>query len=124
MRHLTKWLYGVLFTLAGANHFVHTDFYVNIMPPYLPWHTALVYISGMAEMLLGILLLFRRTERLAAWGMVALIVAVTPVHVHMAINSASYPEYSQAILWGRLVLQAALAVWAFWYTRPVTTARP
>jgi uncharacterized membrane protein len=61
-REILKWLFGALFALAGANHFIHTEFYVSIMPPYLPWHTALVYLSGAAEMILGVMLFFRRAE--------------------------------------------------------------
>ena len=117
-REILKWLYGILFALAGANHFAHTDFYVGIMPPYLPWHTALVYASGVAEVMLGILLLSRRFERVAAWGMIALIVAVTPANVHMAMHADLYPQYSSTALWLRLPLQFVLIAWAYWYTRP------
>ena len=117
-REILRWIYGVLFALAGANHFVHTDFYVGIMPPYLPWPLALVYVSGVAEFALGIALLFRRTERLAAWGMIALIVAVTPANLHMAVHAELYPDYSPFALWARLPLQIVLIAWAWWYTRP------
>ena len=117
-REILKWLLGALFALAGANHFVHTEFYVSIMPPYLPWHTALVYVSGAAEMILGLMLFFRRVERLAAWGMIALIVAVTPANVQMAIHPELYPDYSPSVLWARLPLQGVLIAWAFWFTRP------
>ncbi len=121
MRHtrdILKWLLGVLFVLAGANHFIHTQFYVSIMPAYMPWHLVLVYVSGAAEMLLGVMLLFRRSERLAAWGMIALIVAVTPANIQMAIHPELYFDYSQAVLWARLPLQVFLIAWAFWFTRP------
>ena len=117
-KEILKWVFGVLFALAGANHFVHTDFYLGIMPPYLPWHTALVYASGAAEILLGVMLLFRRVERLAAWGMIALIVAVTPANLHMAVHAELYPRYSPAALWVRLALQIILIAWAYWYARP------
>ena len=117
MKEILKWVLGVLFALAGANHFVHTEFYVSIMPPYLPWHTALVYASGVFEVVLGLMLLFRRVERLAAWGMIALIVAVTPANVQMALHPELYPDYSPAALWARLALQGVLIAWAFWYTR-------
>ena len=119
LKDVLRWIYGVLFTLAGANHFLHTSFYVGIMPPYLPWHLALVYVSGVAEMALGIALLFRRTQRLAAWGMIALIVAVTPANLHMALHSELYPDYSAIALWVRLPLQIVLIAWAYWYTRPI-----
>ena len=115
---ILKKLFGVLFALAGANHFINTGFYVDIMPPYLPWHVALVYLSGVAEIGLGLALLFRRTERIAAWGMVALIIAVTPVHVQMILHHELYPAYSQAALWARLLLQLVLVGLAYWFTRP------
>ena len=122
VKEVLRWVYGVLFALAGVNHFVHTDFYVGIMPPYLPWHLALVYVSGLCEVVLGIALLFRRTQRLAAWGMIALIVAVTPANAHMAFHAELYPQYSSTALWVRLLLQTALIAWAFWYTRAAPSA--
>jgi uncharacterized membrane protein len=118
VKEILRWAYGVLFALAGANHFAHTDFYVSIMPPYVPWHLTLVYVSGACEFALGIALLFLRTQRSAAWGMIALIVAVTPANLHMAIHAELYPQYSSTALWVRLLLQIVLIAWAFWYTRP------
>jgi len=117
-REILKWLFGILFALAGANHFVHPDFYVTIMPAYLPGHTALVYVSGVFEVAFGLLLLFRRFERVAAWCMIALIIAVTPANVQMAIHPELYPDYTPAVLWARLPLQGVLIAWAFWFTRP------
>jgi len=119
VKEILRWVYGVLFALAGANHFVHTDFYVGIMPPYLPWHLALVYVSGACEFALGSALLFRSTQRAAAWGMIALIVAVTPANLHMAMHAKLYPQYSPTALWVRMLLQIVLIAWAYWYTRPV-----
>ena len=113
-----KCLFGALFALAGVNHFIHTEFYVSIMPPYLPWHTALVYVSGAAELMLGVMLFFRPVERVAAWGMIALIIAVTPANIQMAIHAELYPGYSPALLWARLPLQGVLIAWAFWFTLP------
>mgnify|MGYP003345645913 FL=1 len=118
LKHGLKWLYGVLFTLAGINHFVSTQFYVGIMPPYLPWHVELVYISGVCEIALGLALLVRRVERLAAWGMIALIVAVTPANLHMALHPELFPQFSVTGLWVRMALQLVLIAWAYWYTRP------
>lgn len=117
-REILKWIFGALFALAGANHFMHTEFYVSIMPAYLPWHTALVYVSGAAEIILGAMLFLRRVERLAAWGAIALIIAVTPANIQMAIHPEWYPDYSPTALWARLPLQGILIAWAFWFTRP------
>jgi uncharacterized membrane protein len=122
-RATLKTLLGTLFVLAGANHFVHSNFYISIMPPYLPWHAALVYLSGVAEIMLGIMLLFAVTEGLAAWGMIALIIAVTPANVHMAMHSELYPDYRPGALWARLPLQLVLIAWAFWFTHDAPLKR-
>jgi uncharacterized membrane protein len=112
-----RWLLGVLFVGAGVNHFLRPDFYVAIMPPYLPWHLELVYSSGVCEVGLGVLLLVRRWSVAAAWGLIALLVAVFPANLHMALNATAYPAFSPALLWFRLPLQGVLIAWAYWFTR-------
>ena len=116
-KKLTRYLLAILFVVAGANHFLHTDFYVSIMPPYLPWHLELVYISGVAEMNLGLLLLLRRWSVYAAWGLIALLIAVFPANIHMALHPELYPTLSKSGLWLRLPLQGVLMWWAYRYTR-------
>lgn len=87
------------------------------MPPYLPWHLALVYISGVAEIGLGALLLFEQWSVLAAWGLMALLIAVFPANIHMALHPALFSWASPINLWLRLPLQGVLIAWAYWYTR-------
>ena len=86
------------------------------MPPYLPWHEALIYVSGLAEIGLGGLLLFERWSRLAAWGLIALLIAIFPANVHMAMHPEQYAWASPLVLWLRLPLQGFLILWAYWYT--------
>ena len=119
-----RYLLGLLVTAAGLNHFWHTDFYVAMMPPYLPWHTTLVIISGMAEVGLGLLLLFRRWQALAGWGIMALCVAVFPANLHMALNPELFPQYSHLALWLRLPFQGVAIAWAWWYTQGQAGQRP
>jgi len=108
---------ALFFIGAGVNHFRATGFYLRMMPPYLPWHSPLVYISGVAEVALGVLLLFPPWAPLAAWGLIALLIAVFPANVQMALHPATFPEFSHAALWLRLPAQAVFIVWAFWFTR-------
>ncbi len=115
---ILKYLLGVFFALAGLNHFINPDFYLRIMPPYLPWHLFLVYLSGCCEIVLGVMLLVPRYTRVAAWGLIALLVAVFPANIHMAINPELYPNIHPVALWFRLPLQSVLIAWAYWYTRP------
>ncbi|MBA3243383.1 MAG: DoxX family membrane protein [Acidobacteria bacterium] len=116
---ILKYLFAAFFVLAGLNHFINPDFYLKIMPLYLPWHLLLVYLSGVVEIVLGLLLLLPKFTRAAAWGLIALLVAVSPANIHMAINQELYPEYNAAALWLRLPLQLVLIAWAYWYTLPV-----
>jgi uncharacterized membrane protein len=117
LKVLMKGLLGLLFVLAGVFHFVRPDLYVRIMPPYLPWHLELVYLSGSCEVVLGVLLLVRRTTTVAAWGLIALLIAVFPANIHMALNAELYPTIPPVLLWMRLPLQGVLIAWAYWFTR-------
>jgi len=111
-------LFGAFFIVAGITHFTNQAFFTAIVPPYLPWPVALVVISGIAEIGLGVLLLIRRTSRLAAWGLIALLIAVFPANVHMAMNPQLYPDTSPTALLIRLPLQGVLIAVAYWFTRP------
>ena len=114
---LTRYLLGALYIAAGVNHFLNTATYVRIMPPYLPWHLELVYLSGVAEAALGFLLLIRRYCVWAGWGLVALCIAVLPANVQMAMHANLYPAIPELALWLRLPAQGLLIAWAWWYTR-------
>lgn len=118
LKTILQYLLCVAFVLAGLNHFINPALYLKIMPPYLPWHLFLVYLSGFFEMALGVLLLIPAFTRVAAWGLVALLVAVFPANIHMAVNPQLYPDISPLALWLRLPLQAVFIAWAYWYTRP------
>lgn len=118
LKLVMHWLLGILFVLAGIAHFVRPDFYVAIMPPYLPWHLTLVYMSGFFEIALGVLVLIPKYAVLAAWSLIVLLVAVFPANMHMALNAELYPRFSPVTLWIRLPLQGVLIAWAYWFTRP------
>ena len=78
---------AAFYIVAGVNHFRAPEFYVAIMPPYLPWHLELVYLSGVAEIVCGVGLLIPRTRVLAAWATIALLIAVFPANIHVALNN-------------------------------------
>ncbi len=109
---------AVFFIAAGVNHFLNPDFYVRIMPPYLPAHLELVYLSGLFEILGGIAVLLPALRALAGWGLVLLLVAVYPANLHMALHPELFPEMSSTALYARLPLQLVFIVWVYWATRP------
>lgn len=116
---ILKYIFSVFFVLAGFNHFFNTAFYVKIMPPYLPWHLPLVYLSGFFEIVLGLLILVPKFTHMGAWGLIALLIAVFPANIHMVVNHHLFPEYSVTTLWLRLPLQVVLIGWAYRYTIPL-----
>lgn len=115
-------LIAALFVLAGLNHFWQPRMYRAIMPGYLPAHEALVAASGLAEIALGLLAL-TPLRRLTRWGLVALLVAVFPANVEMALHAERFAPIPPAILWLRLPLQPALAAWVWWATGEGEQAR-
>jgi uncharacterized membrane protein len=108
---------AVLFVAAGINHFINPEFYLRMMPPYLPWRLPLVLISGAAESALGVGLLVPSLRKWAAWGLIVLLIAVFPANIYMTMHPELFPEIPVAALWLRLPLQALLVLWAFVYTR-------
>lgn len=109
-------IFAVGFVIAGLLHFVLTPVYVGIMPPYLPEPRLLVQFSGLCEILGGLGLLEPRTRVVAAWGLVALLVAVTPANLNMALHPEQWPRIPTWILWLRVPLQLPLIAWAWLYT--------
>ncbi len=107
---------ATLFIVAGVGHFVATNFFLKIMPPYLPLHLPIVLVSGAIEIILGILLLVPRYSRVAAWGIIALLIAVFPANIHVYQHQESFPlPWIVHLL--RLPLQGVLILWALAYTR-------
>ena len=108
---------AALYMAAGYNHFRTPEFYLQMMPPYLPEPQLLIVISGIAEMFLGFLLLFKPTRRLAAFGIILLLIAVFPANIYMFQQGGARYNMSDSALLIRLPLQLVLIGWAFIYTR-------
>jgi uncharacterized membrane protein len=111
-------LLSVLMVFAGAMHFIAPGGYVRIVPRWLPAPHALVSVSGACEILGGLGLLIPATRAWAAWGLIALFVAVFPANVNMALNHIGFGRKPTPawVLWARLPLQAVLIAWAYVYT--------
>lgn len=117
IKAISKYILATFMIVAGTMHFVNPEIYLKIMPPYLPLHKELVSVSGIFELLLGVLLLVPRCSRLAAWGIVALLIAVFPANLYLYQHQEILPA-SPVIHLLRLPLQGVFILWAFWHTRP------
>ena len=123
MKKLSKYLLALFMVGAGTMHFARPDFYLKIMPPYLPWHLELVYLSGFIELGLGLLLLVPRFSRRAALGIIALLIAVFPANIYLYQHQEIMPG-PPLLHFLRLPLQAVLILWAFWHTRSDGNSAP
>jgi len=120
---------SAFYTIAGVLHFVAPKVYARAVPPQFPVPVGLVYLSGVAEVALGIGVLLRRTRRLSAWGIITLLLAVFPANVYMATSNMvvdAVPDSMAGVArfaqWIRLPLQGVLILWAWWYTKPMSEA--
>lgn len=114
--NLSRRVLAGFFTFAGVMHFVIPKRYESIMPPYIPRHREAVQVSGIAEIAGGIGLLLPATRRASSWGLLALLAAVFPANLHMALHpdqvrgAKDIPRWA---LWARLPLQFPLMVWVW-----------
>lgn len=112
-------LMAILYLYAGISHFTNTKFFLKIVPPALPKHLAIVYLSGVAEIILGVGLLIPMTSRLAAWGVIALLIIVYPANIYMLqarLQGKKFRKIPVWTLWLRLALQFVLVYWAYLHT--------
>jgi uncharacterized membrane protein len=116
VKAVSKYLLALFMITAGIMHFVNPGFFLKIMPPWLPLHKELVLVSGVFEVLLGVLLLVPRISREAAWGIVALLIAVFPANIYLYQNQHILPA-SPVVHLLRLPLQGLFILWAWWLTR-------
>lgn len=110
--HWSLYLLAALFVGAGLPHFCHPETYLRIMPPVLPAPRLLVGLSGAAEVAGGLGLLLPATRRWAAWGLLALLLAVFPANVYMLQIHAQL-HLPAWVAWARLPLQPLL-LWGVW----------
>jgi uncharacterized membrane protein len=124
MVKLSRLALAALFIGAGAMHFINPGPFVAIVPPFLPAPRLLVFVSGVAEIAGGVGLLWPRTRKLAALGLIALLVAVFPANIYGAVHGMQFrgAPVPTWLLWARLPLQPLLIAWVYfagWKARKV-----
>lgn len=114
---LGLYLMAAIYIGAGFTHFLKPKLFLAIMPPYLPFHRAAVFLSGMVEVACGALLISPTTREYGAWGIIGLLVAVFPANLYM--HQERHGKFKQMpgwVLFSRLPIQALLIFWAYLYT--------
>ena len=120
VKSVALYLSVIGYVYVGLLHFIQPDFFLKIMPPYLPYHLPLVYASGFIEITLGVCLLFKKLRFFAGWGLILLLIAVYPANIYLAFNET--PQIALGIApfmasWVRLPLQFVFIGLAYWFTK-------
>ena len=113
MKRIARFFAGPVMVAAGVNHFVNPDFYLKIVPSALPAPEALVFLSGVAEIVGALGTMHPRTKRPAGWFLIATLVAVYPANIYMAIESERFSSIPQWALLARLPLQFLFIYWVW-----------
>ncbi|WP_205945154.1 DoxX family protein [Pedobacter psychrodurus] len=118
IRKIFLWIYALFYVLAGCNHFLSTTVYYVIMPKWLPAPGFLIYFSGILEIVFGVLLLIKKTRKLAALLITLMLIAFLPAHIYM-IQMAPFMLgeilVTPLIAWIRLPFQLLFIGWAWYY---------
>ena len=114
---LSIYIMGVFYIIVGIKHFQDPGWFVQIIPPILPYKYALVYISGLFEVLLGVLLMIPKFQSTAAKGLIVLLICVYPANIYLAQTNGAALGISTLIAWGRLPFQFVFIGLAFWHTK-------
>ena len=108
---------GLFYISVGVNHFTEPYWFLQIVPPYLPYKIELVYISGFLEIVLGVMLLIPKTRVYAGWGLIMLLIAVYPANIYLAQTNGAAMNTTPLIAWGRLPFQFVFIGLAYWHTK-------
>ena len=112
---------SLLYVIVGIKHFTNTDFFVTIVPPIINCKEEVVLVSGLIEVILGLLLLFNQTRKFAAWGIILLLIAVFPANIYLYLSEIARDTLSisknQALY--RLPFQIPLIIISYWHSKEI-----
>tara|TARA_B100001758_G_C18332850_1_gene569845 strand:+ start:493 stop:903 length:411 start_codon:yes stop_codon:yes gene_type:complete len=110
---------SLLYISVGVNHFINPEFFVTIVPPIINWKEEAVLLSGFIEVILGILLLFNKTRKLASWGIILLLIAVFPANIFLYESEIARETLNisknQALF--RMPFQIPLIIISYWHSK-------
>ena len=116
---ITIYFMSIAYTYVGVRHFIDPDFFLAIMPNYLSMHLFFVYLTGLMEVVFGLLLAFRKTRKLASYGLIILLLIVFPANIHLVESelSQSILEVSKEQTIIRLPFQGLFLILAYWHSK-------
>lgn len=115
---MTPWhlyLMAGMYLFIGVMHFIKPKAFLSVMPRYIPNGKLMVYLSGLAEIVLAIALCFEETRTHAIYGIIAMLIVFLIVHWYMIVDKKFHVKFPKPVLWLRFMLQFGLMYWAYFY---------
>lgn len=117
IRMIALVLFAVFFVFAGIAHFTQGEGFAAMLPEWMPFRLGIIYVTGILEILLALLLLWPKTRKQAGFWTAVYLVAIFPANIYAAIAGIPAPgseEANQTLLWVRLLFQPLLILWVWW----------
>jgi len=123
IKNITIYVMSFLYIIVGIKHFVDVEYFVSIVPNYISWKKEAVFISGFFEILLGILLLFHKTRKIAAWGIIMLLIAVFPANIYLYVSEIAREilNISKIDALIRMPFQIPLIIISYWHSKKISS---
>ena len=121
MKKISLYIQSIFYLSSGINHFRNPDFYLALIPPYFKWHEAINFTAGLAEIVLALLLIITKSRKIAAYGILAILLIFIPAHIYFIQMGSCLPNGLSVPPWlgwvRLLVMQPLLIAWAAWYRK-------
>ena len=118
-KNITVYIMSLLYIIVGFRHFIDPEFFIIIVPPYISCKNEVVLISGLLEIIMGVLLLFKETRKIGSWGIILLLIAVFPANIYLYLSEVPQDmlgiSKKQALL--RIPFQIPLIILAYWHSQ-------
>ena len=123
IKNITIYIMTILYITVGIKHFIDVSYFVTIVPSYINWKKETVIISGFFEILLGIFLLFHKTRKLAAWGIILLLIAVFPANIYLYVSEIPRDilNISKTDALIRIPFQIPLIIISYWHSKKISS---
>ncbi|MEC7854442.1 MAG: DoxX family membrane protein [Candidatus Neomarinimicrobiota bacterium] len=116
LKTVSRYIMSLFYVSVGINHFLNPDWFVKIVPPILlEFNYQLVYLSGVCEVMFGLLILIPKARYYAAWGLILTLAAVFPANIYLAQTNGVAMDTTAAVAWYRLPFQTVFILLAYWH---------
>ena len=119
LKSITVYCLALMYVGIGIKHFTEVDFFLVIVPPYMPYPEFIVYVSGLFEIIFGVLLIPIKTRKYGALGLLVLLIAVFPANIYLFESEIAQNTFGisrkEALI--RLPFQAPLIILAYWHSK-------